>query len=73
MFDMFKQFKNIAEKESGYFIKALRTNRGRDFTSVIFIKFYEDHGIRRFLMAPYSPQQNGVAKQKKNRTILDMV
>ncbi|KAJ3691578.1 hypothetical protein LUZ61_020742 [Rhynchospora tenuis] len=31
-----------------------------------------EHGIRRFLTAPYSPQQNGVA-EKKNQTILDMV
>lgn len=28
----------------------------------------EDHGIWRFLIAPYSPQENGVA-ERKNRTI----
>jgi len=64
MFDIFKQLKNLAEKENGYFIKALRTNHGGKFTSVIFNKFYEDHGIRHFLTAPYSPQQNGVAERK---------
>ncbi|GJZ47234.1 retrovirus-related pol polyprotein from transposon TNT 1-94 [Tanacetum coccineum] len=33
---------------------------------------YTDNGIRRFLTAPYSPQQNGVM-ERKNRTILNMV
>ena len=36
------------------------------------MKYCEDQGIRRFLTAPYSPQQNGIAK-RKNPTILDMV
>jgi len=72
MFDIFKQFKKLTEKESGYFIKALRTDRGGEFTLTIFNKFCEDHGIRHFLTASYSPQQNGITEQK-NRTILDMV
>nr|GEU39751.1 retrovirus-related Pol polyprotein from transposon TNT 1-94 [Tanacetum cinerariifolium] len=32
----------------------------------------KDNGIRRFLTAPYFPQQNGVV-ERKNRTILNMV
>jgi transposase InsO family protein len=40
--------------------------------STAFMNYYEEHGIKRFLTAPYSPQQNGVA-ERKNRTILDMV
>ncbi|KAJ3705098.1 hypothetical protein LUZ61_008803 [Rhynchospora tenuis] len=60
------------EKESDYLIKALRSDRGGEFTSTIFETFCKEHGIRRPLTAPYSPQQNGVA-ERKNRTILDMV
>jgi len=36
------------------------------------MKYCEKQGIRRFLTAPYSLQQNGVA-ERKNMTILDMV
>jgi hypothetical protein len=40
--------------------------------STAFMNYCEEHGIKRFLTAPYSPQQNGVA-ERKNWTILDMV
>ncbi|XP_048491792.1 retrovirus-related Pol polyprotein from transposon TNT 1-94 isoform X1 [Beta vulgaris subsp. vulgaris] len=69
-FDTFKTFKAMVEKESGYEIKALRTDRGGEFTSNEFNKCFEDHGIRRSLTVPRTPQQNGVAK-RKNRTILN--
>ena len=59
-------------EESGYSLKALRTDRGGEFTSKLFDDFCEAHGIRRFLTVPRSPQQNGVV-ERKNRTILDMV
>ena len=36
-----------------------------------FRDYCEEHGIRRFYTAPYTPQQNGVA-ERKNRTIVDM-
>nr|KYP36117.1 Retrovirus-related Pol polyprotein from transposon TNT 1-94 [Cajanus cajan] len=62
----------MVEKETTKFIKAVRSDRGGEFTSVEFNKYCEEHGIKRFLTAPYSPQQNGVA-ERKNRTILDMV
>ncbi|KZV28520.1 hypothetical protein F511_15600 [Dorcoceras hygrometricum] len=70
-FDAFKKFKTLVEKESGYEIKALRTDRGGEFTSNEFNSFCELHGIRRPLTVPRSPQQNGVA-ERKNRTILNM-
>ncbi|GJT45378.1 zf-CCHC domain-containing protein [Tanacetum coccineum] len=50
----------------------MRLDRGREFLSKEFNKFYEDNGIKRFLMTPYSPKQNGVV-EGKNRTILNMV
>ena len=52
--------------------KALQTDRGGEFCSNEFIKFYEEKGIRRPLTTTYTPQQNGVA-ERKNRTILNMV
>ncbi|XP_072076528.1 uncharacterized protein [Arachis hypogaea] len=71
-FNAFKKFKALVEKESGYEIKALRTDRGGEFTSNEFKAFYENHGIQRPLTVPRSPQQNRVA-ERKNRTILNMV
>lgn len=71
-FEAFKVFKAMVEKEKGLKIKSMRCDRGGEFLSKEFNKFCEDNGIRRFLTAPYSPQQNGVV-ERKNRTILNMV
>jgi hypothetical protein len=42
---------------------------GGDYTSTEFADFYTQQGIRRQLIVPYNPQQNGVAK-RKNRAIV---
>jgi len=62
----------MVEKTTGRQIKSVRSDRGGEYTSTAFTRYCEEEGIRRFLTAPYSPQQNGVA-ERKNRTILDMV
>jgi transposase InsO family protein len=53
-------------------IKALRTDRGREYLSEQFKNFYDEKGIARQLTIPYTPQQNGVA-ERRNRTLFDMV
>ncbi|GJZ28932.1 retrovirus-related pol polyprotein from transposon TNT 1-94 [Tanacetum coccineum] len=70
-FKAFKKFKAMVEKEKGLKIKSMRSDRGGEFLSKEFNKFCEDNGIRRFLTAPYSSQQNGVV-ERKNKTILNM-
>lgn len=42
----------------------LRTNQGREFTSVEFVEYYSEHGIVCHLFTPYSPQQNGVVERQ---------
>ncbi|GKB72682.1 retrovirus-related pol polyprotein from transposon TNT 1-94 [Tanacetum coccineum] len=69
-FEAFKKFKAMVEKEKGLKIKSMRLDSGGEFLSKEFNKFCEDN--RRFLTAPYSPQQNGVV-ERKNRTILNTV
>ena len=59
------------DKTTGEQIKALRSDRGGEYLSNKFRDYCEEHGIRRFYTAPYTPQQNGVA-ERKNRTIVDM-
>jgi transposase InsO family protein len=71
-FEVFKKFKVMVEKATGRHIKAVRSDRGGEYTSTTFMEYYEEQVIRRFLTAPYSPQQNGTA-ERKNQTILDMV
>ncbi|KAD4888061.1 hypothetical protein E3N88_20134 [Mikania micrantha] len=60
------------DNESGQRISTLRTDRGGEFCSKEFNAFCEEHGIRRDLTTPYTPEQNGVA-ERRNRTIIDMV
>ena len=79
MFENFKKFKGLVEKESGLMIKDMRSDHGGEFTSNKFKKYCEDHGIRQPLTMlrspppppPPPPQKKGVA-ERKNRTILDM-
>ena len=47
VFENFKKFKTHVEKDSGLVIKAMRSNRGGEFTLNEFQKYCEDNGIRR--------------------------
>ncbi|XP_073223450.1 uncharacterized protein [Cicer arietinum] len=55
-FVAFKNFKAHVEKENGHEIKALRSDRGGEFTSKEFNEFYATDGIRHPLTVPRSPQ-----------------
>ncbi|GAA0160040.1 transmembrane signal receptor [Lithospermum erythrorhizon] len=68
----FKEFKRLVEKESGQEIKSLRIDRGGEYLSNAFINYCKEHGFKRQLTTPYTPQQNGVA-ERRNRTIMNMV
>ena len=47
VFENFKKFKVLIEIESGLSVKAMRSDRGGEFTSNKFNKYCEDHGICR--------------------------
>ena len=68
----FQRFKTLAEAEKGSRILCLRSDRGGEFTSSEFNEFCISHDIKRQLMTPHSPQQNGVV-ERKNRTIMSLV
>jgi transposase InsO family protein len=59
VFNYFKDFQAIVEKQSGYKIRTVRSDQGGEYTTNDFEAFC-------------TPQLNGVA-EIKNRTILDMV
>ena len=71
VFEKFKTFKALVEKEVNKVIVTFRTDRGGEFTSRDFQDYCSNNGIRRHLTAPYTPQQNGVV-EKRNRTLMEM-
>ncbi|KAK2976718.1 hypothetical protein RJ640_013974 [Escallonia rubra] len=72
VFSTFKRFKALMDKHNGYQIRAMRSDRGREFISKEFKLFCEENDIRRPLTIPYSPQQNGVV-ERKNRGRSSMI
>lgn len=67
----FKKYKIAAETLTGRKIKALQSNKGREYCNKEFDQFLEQNGIARRLLTPYTPQQNGIA-ERKNRTLVEM-
>ena len=63
---------NLVENQLDKKIKALRTDRGREFLSDQFKQLYDDKEVVHQLTILYTPQQNGVA-ERRNRTLLEMV
>ncbi|KAH9310278.1 hypothetical protein KI387_044223 [Taxus chinensis] len=61
----------MVEKQSGYFIKVLISDREGEYVSSEFLNFCKFHGIKKQFTTRYTPQQNGVA-ERKNRTIMEM-
>ncbi|WVZ76856.1 hypothetical protein U9M48_024782 [Paspalum notatum var. saurae] len=59
-----KRIQVAAERKSGEKLRALRTDRGGEFTAADFNNYCAELGVRRELTAPYSPQQNGVIKRR---------
>lgn len=57
-----KRIQARAEVECGKKMLMLRTDRGREFTSVSFGKYCDDLGMQRKLTTPYSPQQHEVVE-----------
>lgn len=68
-YSKFCEFKALVKKELGKKVKALRSDNGGEFISGDFKDFCSAEGIRRELIAPHNPQQNGVAEWK-NKTIV---
>ncbi|XP_058185851.1 uncharacterized protein LOC131303080 [Rhododendron vialii] len=59
-----QKFKNMVEKQSGYYIKTLRSDRGKEYNSKEFDKFCEDECVEMQLTMGYTPQQSGVFERK---------
>lgn len=68
VFSIFKKFRSFVEKQSGQYIKMLRTDR-KEYTSNAFQKFCEDEVLKRQLIISYTPRQNRVLEKKNHKVI----
>ena len=71
-FEKFKEFRNEVEKQTGQYIKCLRSDRGGEYMSGEFTDYLKENGILAQYTPPGTPQHNGVS-ERRNRTLLDMV
>ena len=64
VFDHFKSFKAVVEKETGEHVKTLRSDGAGEHFFKEFFDFLQKNGIRKQFSCRYTPQQNGVAEWK---------
>ena len=69
VFKRFQDFKALLENQIGTKIKVLWLDNGGEYTSIEFANLCTQQGIKRKLIVPYNPQQNGVA-ERKSRAIV---
>lgn len=67
----FKIIKTRSDIECQGKLKTFKTDRGGEFNSKEFVDYCEEWGVKKLLIAPYSPQQNGVV-ERRNQTIVEM-
>ena len=70
-FKKFKVFKALTKNQIRKILKAVRSDRGGEFSSQKFKEFYDKHGIKREYTIPRTPQQNGVV-ERQNRSVQQM-
>jgi len=70
--EMFLKYKAEVENQLDQKIKRFRSDKGREYDTNYLTIFYEKNVIVHETIAPYTPQQNGVA-ERKNRTLKEMI
>jgi transposase InsO family protein len=69
--EVLKKFLRRAQNEFDAKVKKIRSDNGTKFKNTQLEDFLDEEGIKHEFLAPYTPQQNGVAK-RKNRTLIEM-
>ena len=72
VFDRFKTFHAMVERQTGKKLKCPRSDNGGEYTSHEFLAYCASHGIRHEKTVPRTPQHNGVA-ERMNRSIVEKV
>ena len=63
---------SLWETQSGKHLKAVRTDRGKEYVNSELQGYFKDKGAIHQTTAPYTPEQNGVA-ERFNRTLMERV
>jgi transposase InsO family protein len=66
-----KKFLKRAQNEFDAKVKKIRSDSDIEFKNTQIEDYLDEEGIKHEFLAPYTPQQNGVAKNK-NRTLIEM-
>jgi transposase InsO family protein len=66
-----KKFLRRAQNEFDAKVKKIRSDNGTEFKNTQVEDFLDEEGIKHEFLAPYTPQQNGVA-ERKNHTLIEM-
>jgi transposase InsO family protein len=69
VFEYFKEFKSMVEKQTNKCIKILRSDQGGEYTSGAFDSYCKNNGIIQQFNVSHTPQQNGAA-ERKNMTLV---
>lgn len=72
VFEHFKKFVAMSEKETGCKLKCIRSDNGGEYATHAWDAWCDERGIKHSMGPPYSPQLNGIA-ERFNRTLLDRV
>ena len=70
VFEKFKAWRALVEKQSGRELKILRSDNGGEYTSTEFTQYCSAEGIMRHFTTPGDPQSNGVA-ERLNMTLME--
>ncbi|RVW21330.1 Retrovirus-related Pol polyprotein from transposon RE1 [Vitis vinifera] len=65
--NVFWKYKAWVENQSSCRMQKIRSDNGKEYTNEIFDKFCEEAGIEHQLTTPYTPQQNGVKRDKLDK------
>jgi transposase InsO family protein len=69
--EVLKKFLNRAQNKFDAKVKRIRSDNGTEFKNTKVEDFLDEEGIKHEFLAPYTPQQNGMAK-RKNCTLIEM-
>jgi IS30 family transposase len=70
--EVLKKFLRMSQNEFDAKVKKIRSGNGTEFKNTQVENFLDEEGIKHEFLAPYTPQQNGVA-EIKNCTLIEMV